>query len=146
MKKSILLLGLLVYCLTAFAQPTNRQEVREKIKEWRVAFFTEKLALSSDEAQKFWPIYYEKEKESKKLREDVRKGERIDLESLSDKEIEQLVLKRFDIKQRELDLQKKYFGKFKTAIPIKKIAQLPKIERAFKKMLVEKLKENRRGR
>ena len=52
--KLYVILFVLVSCFT-FAQ--GNQEKREKIKALKVAFLTEKLALTSDEAQKFWPIY-----------------------------------------------------------------------------------------
>ena len=44
----------------------------EKIKSLKVAYFTEKLELSSSEAKGFWPIYENFEKDLHKLYEDRR--------------------------------------------------------------------------
>jgi hypothetical protein len=52
--KTQLLSLLLLFCLPAMAQ---KDKIRERIKAQRIAFITQRLALTPDEAQKFWPVY-----------------------------------------------------------------------------------------
>ncbi len=61
MKKVILILFVIFTSWSSFSQSSDK---REKIKSLKVAFITERLALTETEAQKFWPIYntYETEK------------------------------------------------------------------------------------
>lgn len=62
MKKVFIILFLTLASWSTFSQNSDK---REKIKSLKVAFITERLALTETEAQKFWPIYnaYETEKD-----------------------------------------------------------------------------------
>ncbi len=71
--KYIATLGLLLFLTVAsFAQ--DRPD-REKIKALKVAFITERLDLSSKEAQLFWPIYNEQGSKMEDLR--VKEGSQV---------------------------------------------------------------------
>ena len=69
----------IIFCLTLnvsiFAQ--DHQERYEQIEAIKVAFITKKLDLTTEEAQKFWPVYNNYQKElmelMKKRREDRQK-------------------------------------------------------------------------
>ena len=53
------------FCLVAFSAaaqddedlPQQEPKVREKIEAARIAYITDQLALTPEEAEKFWPIY-----------------------------------------------------------------------------------------
>ena len=64
--KHILILFLLI-ATTASAQRGD------KIKAYKTAFLTESLELTSDEAEKFWPIYNAHEEKLRTLRKQERK-------------------------------------------------------------------------
>ena len=51
--------------LTSWSTFSQSSDKREKIKSLKIAFITERLALTEAEAQKFWPIYnaYDTEKD-----------------------------------------------------------------------------------
>ena len=56
MKKIIIYIPVFLFCsLSIFAQ--KKRESREKIRTLKIAYVTEKLNLTENEAQKFWPIY-----------------------------------------------------------------------------------------
>lgn len=66
MKNSLkigLVLLMVLFSTFSFAQDRSK---REKIKTLKVAFITERLNLSTNEAQSFWPLYndYEEKRES----------------------------------------------------------------------------------
>ncbi|MBA6151264.1 hypothetical protein [Gelidibacter maritimus] len=54
--------------LTSWSTFSQNSDKRERIKSLKVAFITERLALTQTEAQKFWPIYnaYETEKDNQR--------------------------------------------------------------------------------
>lgn len=65
--------SLLLFCclvFTAQAQPTDAPPapVSQNIIGLKMAFVTKQLALTNDEAQKFWPVYYGYTAELRKLR------------------------------------------------------------------------------
>ena len=65
MKKIVVILFVIMTSWSTFSQQSDK---REKIKSLKVAFITERLALTEMEAQKFWPIYntYETQKDSQR--------------------------------------------------------------------------------
>lgn len=67
MKKITIILFVILTSWSTFSQDSAK---REKIKSLKVAFITERLALTQTEAQKFWPIYnaYETEKDTQRKR------------------------------------------------------------------------------
>jgi hypothetical protein len=56
-----MVLAMLLLSGTAFGQnePPRFREAMEKMKVERVSFLTEKLQLTVEEAEKFWPLYNE---------------------------------------------------------------------------------------
>lgn len=151
MKKNILLmLVLIIGTGQIIAQKANRGDraaAQDRIKAVKIAVFTETLDLTSKEAEKFWPIYNEYEKKIRSIDKQVRelgKG----FESKTDKEIEAAIEKRFSLQEEKIEIEREYYKKFKKAIPVKKIAKIPVAQRAFKKRLVQEMRnrENMRRR
>lgn len=58
MKKNILFLLFAFFFTSAFAQVSERsRSPRENIEVLKVAYFTKHLSLTTEEAEKFWPLY-----------------------------------------------------------------------------------------
>jgi len=139
MKKIFSLFIICCFTLSVFAQRG------ERMKAFKAAYFTEKLELTTEEARLFWPIHDEFEAERKKLRDQFERPDKR-IENLSDEELEKLLNQRFDLEEQELQLKRKYFQKFKTALPIRKVARLHRVEREFKKEVLEMIRERRAAR
>ncbi|MBL4888118.1 MAG: hypothetical protein JKZ03_06660 [Flavobacteriaceae bacterium] len=82
------------------------QNPREKLRTFKVAFITQELDLSPEEAQKFWPIYnaYNKKKAAlrKKMGEEIhQKIKEKGKENLSEKEARLLLDNYMAIKAKE---------------------------------------------
>jgi hypothetical protein len=120
---------------------------KEKVEAMRIAFITQKLDLTPDEAQKFWPVYNEFQKKRDELhksrRQDI-KGAKENIDSLSDKQVEALVDGEMAFRQKNLDLEKEYHSKFKSVLPIRKVAKLYRAEDMFTHRLLEQISD--RGR
>jgi hypothetical protein len=116
----------------------------EKFKAMKVAYITEKLNLTSAEAEKFWPVYNEfqtkKEAVFKELKTLKRANKQEDKE-VSDTEIEKMLNQRIITKQKELDLEKEYLAKFKSVLPIRKVGEFYKAEESFKRELLRKMRD-----
>jgi hypothetical protein len=119
--------------LKLFPQGGNK---REKIEALRVAFITQKLNLTADESQKFWPVYNEYQDKLRAARQEFRKQSAV---FTTDKEAQDYLDAELLLKQREFNLYKEYYEKIKKTIPIKKVAELRQAEEEFKKELLKQL-------
>jgi len=145
MKKIIATFVLLVSAAVATvnAQPADKTERKEKLEALRVAFITKELNLTSEEAEKFWPVYNQREAEQEEIRKQLRenhKGKNID--EMTDAEVEKLIEKQLELRQKELDIDKKYASKLKEVLPVKKVAKLPVAEKKFREEVIQQWKEN----
>jgi len=123
------------------------EEKKEQIKAYKIAFITEKLQLTPEEAQVFWPVYNQHEKERDEELIAFRK--RFDFEpheimDLSEQEAEQFIDERIEHEQQLLDLRKKYHIQLKEVISPKKVMILYEAENEFRKELLKKLGEFQR--
>lgn len=121
-----------------------REQKRENLEAMKVAFITQKLELTPEEAQVFWPIYNQYSEKLQELRKKKRmesKSTKQNFDELSDKEVEQAVDNEMMYRQKELDIQKEYHAKFKSVLPIKKVAKLYTTEEQYKRVLLDKLKD-----
>lgn len=136
MKTKILLtLTLIVGLLSSsFAQKGEKTAER---KAQRIAFITERLALTPEESKEFWPVYdqrNEKRKTTMKaIKGDRKTNPRKKMEEMSDEEVRTMLENMIKIKQEELNIQKEYNTKFLAILPPKKVAKLYHVEREFKK-------------
>ncbi len=142
MKKFFLIATLLLFLThIAVAQHGSKEE---RIESMRIAYITEQLDLTPNEASEFWPVYNEFKKKSRDLREGVEgDGE---TNNMSDSELEAYLNKRFEIEQKELDLKKAYFEKFKTVLAIRKVVRLPQAEKRFKGEVLKAMQRRRQAR
>ena len=133
---------------TSFTFAQGNQEKREKIKALKVAFLTEKLALSSEEAQKFWPIYNAFEEKQFEIRYKKLKGLGNQLkdnseEKILDKEALQLIA-QFESYEDELHgLKKKFIKDLLVVLSPKKVILLKKYEDEFNRKLLRQMREGR---
>lgn len=127
--------------LVSIAQPTSK---RDKIEALRVSFINQKVNFTTQESQLFWPLYDEYNDKLENARKSFRQQyiKNIDFTTLSDKEAEAYVSAELMLKQKEYELYKEYFDKFKKVLPIKKVALLRRAEEEFKKELIKNIKGN----
>lgn len=151
LRKTRHILSLLIFTvllsLHGFAQGNAGK--KEALEAMKVAFITQKLNLTPEEAQVFWPIYnqYETELDAlRKKRKDEKMSAMDDASKISDKEIEKLVDGEIIFRQQELDVIKKYHAQFKKILPVKKVALLYKAQEDYKKELLKQIQEKARNK
>lgn len=126
------------------AQPRPERGDGERVKAMRTAFITNKLQLTPEEAQQFWPLYNQFEAEQKKIRDRYVPGK--DVMSMSDAEAEKFLNSHLEMEQELLNLRKDYFQRIKKVLPVRKVAMLPRLEREFREELLENLQQIRASR
>ena len=97
--------------------------------------------MTPEEAQGFWPVYNEYADKREQTQQDLRGGKQLD--QMSDAEVEDQIKRHFEMKQRELELERDAYQKLRKVLPLRKIAKLPAAEREFRESLVKKLQEAR---
>lgn len=114
---------------------------RERIEAQRVAFITQRLSLTPDEAAKFWPVYNEHKDALKTLRDDM---ERPDLENVTDEEANTIIERHLVMEDKRLQLKKEFIRRLRVILPSRKILMLHAAERDFNKDLLRRANEIRR--
>ncbi|WP_133159317.1 hypothetical protein [Solitalea longa] len=147
-KYSFSFLGFILFTfLPLFLKAQDFNQRKADIEALKVSIITTKVGLTADEGKIFWPVYNEYQAEKQRLMKERRQKivqARMNADNLSDKEVEELIQNDFAIQQRELDIEKKYYDRFKKVIPLKKVAKLYMAEEQFKRELLKRLR-NQQG-
>lgn len=134
MKQTILTATCFVVALLSMAQPPQGGDKREKIEALRIAFISERLNLTPEEAQKFWPVYNQYQTDLKSLRDNFGMGPG---------KPQLTADQALDFDQKKLDLKKKYKAQFETVIGKEKVNTLYNLEEEFRRKLQE-MREQRK--
>lgn len=127
-----ILAAFLLFTFTANAQ-VERKTPREpgaKIEALKIAFYTRKLDLSTEEAQKFWPVYNKYSAELKKVRQDAKANNSPEIET----------------EEKYLVIRKRYNTEFSKVLPAEKVNAFFKAEKEFGTILQKELMERRQKR
>jgi len=143
--KKIVLSVLLLVTTQFYAQ---KKHDHERIKSLKIAFITERLDLSSKEAQVFWPIYNEyqenrdalRQKERNQIRSKIR-----DSEGLTEKEANDLIGRYLSFEEEEEELDKDFIQKITKVISAKKTLLLLRSEEEFKRQLIKQYRHKSGG-
>jgi len=129
MKKILLILVMaLGISVVSHAQDDDGEKGNgSRIEALKIAYLTKKLNLSTDEAQRFWPIYNQYMVEIRKTRMDARQNKEGELPT----------------EEKLLNIRKKYNGEFNKALSTEKINTFFKAEKEFGTVLQKELMERR---
>ena len=130
---------LILLCLGMTAQRENGTDRRAMIQEKKIAYCNEQADLSESEAADYWAIDEALMEEKKALRKEA-KGNRLDLETASDAEIEASIRANLEAKILAEQLELEYIARFLEVVSAKKIALVKQAERSFKKEVLRDLK------
>ncbi|MEE4256868.1 MAG: hypothetical protein V2I47_07510 [Bacteroidales bacterium] len=143
---------LLAFALPAGAQERpqegkrpDRKEMGERIQASKIAFITEKVELTPEEAEEFWPVYNQLEDKKMEVTEDIMKRFRPEEEKMkepSEEEAAEMMAQRFKMEQQLLDLKVEYHKKFMDILPATKVAKLYRAEDQFKRGLMERFRHH----
>jgi len=131
MKKIILIivmaLGISAVSLAQDDNDAGQKGNGSRIEALKIAYLTKKLNLSTDEAQKFWPIYNVYMGEIRKTRIDARQNQEGEIPT----------------EEKLLNIRKKYNGEFNKALSSEKVNTFFKAEKEFGTVLQKELLERR---
>lgn len=112
----------------------------QRIQNAKIGLITNRLNLTTEQSQQFWPVYNEYEAKKQDVRLSIR---RLNAETnnltASDDRILADIREMMSLRQKEVDLDKEYMNRFLKIINVRQLAELYKTEQQFTRMLLEKL-------
>ena len=110
-----------------------------QLENAKIAFITNRVSLTHDQAQKFWPLYNEFSARRRELNRNGRLLRRDITEGMTDQQLRDNFAQSFNARQQELNLEKEYFEKFQKVISLRQVAQLFQAERDFTKEVIKRV-------
>ncbi len=145
--KNIIVL-LLLFPTVLFSQ--NKEQRIERIKALKVAYISEKLDLTSIEAEGFWPIFNQFEDKQNQLQKQkkqlIKQSNPENASTLSEKETYQIIQEEDKIDSETQNNKRKLVKDLQGVIPNQKIIMLKNLEVEFKQKLLDQIKNHKERR
>ncbi len=139
MKKIITLIGF-VLAFGGMAQGPS-PEALKKIEAAKIALITERLELTPEQAEKFWPIYREFGKQRKEIRREFDQARKnFDPNKASEEENKTMLDMANQVKEQQLKLEQSYSERILKVISTRQLNNLRKAEIDFKEMLLKRIR------
>jgi hypothetical protein len=142
MKRRVIFYSLLlmICSLQVAAQNPNR----ERLNSYKIAFFTKRLNLTPQEAERFWPVYNEYQDEKSKIqfqRAELNRNFNQNELNMSDKEMSEAgdLLVSLEVKESELSVA--FHKKIKTILSPVKVLRLYQAENQYRLLLLNELRD-----
>lgn len=132
----LITLSLFCHPPASMAQQGSDAEIKDRIRAAEIAYLAQKLDLTPDEAQKFWPLYNQYTKEVEILIAERRKRNKApqqDRQPADDKEL--------GYERRMLDIKTHYSQEFQKVLPPSKAGNVFRSEREFRNQLIRTMKD-----
>jgi len=143
MKTFFLLLSLTIGLTVSAQKPST--EAMEKIEAARIALISERLELTPEQAEKFWPIYREFGNKRKEISKDFRNTRRnFDPNQATEEENKKMLEMATKVKEQQLNLEKEYSQRILRVISTRQLNNLRKAESDFKEMLLKRIRAQQR--
>jgi uncharacterized protein YcbX len=123
-------------CLLSFGYTATAQG-DPQLKSIKVALLTERMNLSTEQSEKFWPVYNRYESEMKVVWREMRQLREKGDGGNSKHTVERLQ----QLEEERVKIRGKYKDAFLRVISADQLASMYAAESEFKKMLVDRLKK-----
>ncbi len=141
--KKILLIIALVCCSITYvaAQPQPKKHfTHEEFCQKQKEFITKHAKLTPEEAEKFFPLFFELQKSKWEINRETRKKVKKECgEELTAEEYSELVNEMADAKIKIAKLEKSYIEKYLKIIPARKILDVQRAEDRFQREMIRNM-------
>lgn len=142
MKKYLIIFLFSLSVTSLFAQISNQ----ERIKTIKVAFMTERINMTTEEAQQFWPVYNTFENEMTEVHKEENKtfifiNENID--QMDEATAKKALAALQSYEERKIEAREELLKELKDILSYKKTLIFIKAEGDFKRNLLRKLRGGR---
>ena len=119
----------------------ERDALRERVEAQRIAFITQKLELSPEESEKFWPVYNAFKKSEQEKRKSARPNKPFD--DLSDDEARDIIKRHLTVEAEMVELKRQFMDDVMEILPPRRALRLNMIEAEFNRGVLERLQQAR---
>ena len=146
--KKIFFASLLMFLALTASAPEQQKKIPhfspEEFQAKQKTYITEKAGLTPEEAEAFFPLFFELQKKKFELERNARKDFRKQRgEQLSEEECRDFVYKMADTKIEIAKLEREYTGKYLEVLPPCKLRRVQHAEGMFQRDLMKKMTEHR---
>jgi hypothetical protein len=147
MKRKIFVLTIiLIFCAMHIkAQNANR----DRLNAYKIGFYTKRLNLTSQEAEKFWPVYNEYQENKNRIqleRQEINRNFNQNGLNMSEREMTEAGDRLIELEVREAVIAQEFHNKIKTILPPVKVLRLYQAENQFRLQLLNELRERNQQR
>src|SRR5262245_28539696 len=130
---ALLLLGLVPLSVAQEKPTDNMQILRDKLRADKKLLVTTNMELTESEAQGFWPLYEQYQKDLQKINQRIANllesyAADFRSKSLTDEKAKQLIAEAVAIEQAEAQLKSTYAPQLSKVLPVRKVARYLQIE------------------
>jgi len=134
---------LIILTTISFSLVRGQNPNMEKLNAYKIAFFTRRLNLTSQEAEKFWPVYNEFQDKRNSIqieRQALNRNFNQNELNMSDKEMIEAGDKHVSLQVQEAALAQEYHKKFREILSPAKVIRLYQAENQYRLQLLNELK------
>lgn len=134
------------------AQNNNKQDQkkgndwRERVRAEQVAFITSELDLTETEAQAFWPVYNDVQKQRRQSFQATGEAFRALSEGVDGNNAAALLDKYLEARQAGEKIEADAVARYKKVLPVNKVAKLLLAEEKFRQRQIHRLGQGGPGR
>lgn len=141
------MIAILTFTLTGLnAQEKGKNDWQDRWKAEKIAYITDAVNLTSEEAEKFWPVYNKCESEKKNSFKAVMDAYKALEDAInagkSENELKLLLDKYIDSQEFGKEIERKYVAEYRKILSDKKIAKLYIAEESFRRQQIHRLHKN----
>ena len=138
----VLLVLIVIPVLRTSAQNPNF----ERLDAYKIAFFTKRLNLTSQEAERFWPVYNEYQDKKNGIQQQrilLARNSNQNSVNMNDKELTDAGDKLISLQMEEADLALEFHKKFKEILSPVKVLRLYQAENQYRLTLLNELRDRK---
>lgn len=146
MKRLTGLLFLAFLTLQSSAQQGAKEQKQkfQRVQAAKVDYLTERLALTAEQAERFWPVYHQYEAEIRLINKEGRQARRAGRTTdMTDAEIKRSLDEMRQWQEARIAAQRKYEPQFLRVVSARQVADLYTAEREFNALLLKRLRDAR---
>lgn len=136
-RKILLALAILLFSIPVMAQRNEKGVDKEKLEAAKVAFITNRLNLTPEQAERFWPLYNKYDENRMKIMGKIHGLYKSAENDLNDAKAKRLIDERFKLQDELQDLEKRFLEEITSVISPAQAFKLSEAKRDFTRQLYQ---------
>ena len=131
--------SLMIFLLGLWVSTWAQNNMQQKIRTYKVAFLTEKLQLTPEESEQFWPVYNEMDQKLKIIR--TKYMEPASTKTLTEEQAQANLNAMLSMERQLIKTRESYYNRMASIISYRRVITLVAAERAFQEELLKELRK-----